>query len=679
MYSQSDPVGVINGVGDVARANLEKLGIRTINDLLQWYPRDYLDASNPTPVAKVPFGRLVAVQVTVQSVESRRTKNRNLQMLEAVCGDESGALKVRWFNQSFLKQKLKPGSVWIFIGSVNRFQGESIMMGPIIEERPRILSIYAQTKGLTSRMLRGYLDWVLKNVDLKEGAIPEEITLKEELLAHDKALLGIHQPENLEEREVAFKQLAFEEAFWFFVRMALSRREVVEEKGIPIQADAELLKELVGSLPFELTPGQKRSVWDMVQEMGSGHPMTRLLNGDVGSGKTVVAALLAAVVAKSGYRTALLVPTEILAKQHYESVKKLLENHGVGVSMWTAAQKDALEGSNVIIGTHALLHKKEPIPDLGLVIIDEQHRFGVKQRHLLRQNQEQSPHMLSMTATPIPRTLALALYSDLAVSILPDKPKNRLPVLTRIVHSEQRAAMYQKIEEELTAGHQVFVLCPLIEEAEKKEEVEGAQFTIPTEEEQQVKEKKTVLAEVERLRKEFPHFGTIEAVHGKMKADEKRKVMERMSAGEIQVLVSTSVIEVGVDVPNATIMVIEGAERFGLAQLHQLRGRVGRGSSQSYCFLCPSVRSQNAMERLQVLVESDSGFELAEADLALRGPGEMIGSVQSGLPDFRMASLTDVAFLQRIKAIVDEYSKAHPEFLQQYAKIAYSNELTGLE
>jgi len=680
MTTQEASVTIIPGVGDKIAENLDRLGIRTITELLRWFPRDYLDASNPLPVSRLPYGRLAATEVTVVSSNARRSKARNIPMLEVVFEDgEGGRLLARWFHQSFLKEKLQPGSQWLLIGTAERFQGETVMMSPIIEDSPRVLAIYAQTKGVTSRMLRGYIDWCLKNADLGTGALPEAVRAAHGLCEQSDLLRTLHQPEKVEDVDNLKPQLAFEEVFWFFTRMALARTSVKVEKGIVIETDVEWLRRVVASLPFSLTDGQKPPIWDAAKDLAEGHPMTRLVNGDVGSGKTAVAALVAALVAKSGYQSVILAPTEILAKQHSQSIQGLLKVAGARVATYTASQKDDIEEADIIVGTHALLQEGVSLPRLALVVVDEQHRFGVKQRQVLRGQQELPPHLLSMTATPIPRTLALALYGDLEVSVLPEKPAGRLPIETQVIHPNQRAEMYKVVAEEIKAGHQAFVICPLIEEKPRKAAAEDGQFVILTEEEQEARSKKTVLAEVERLRKEFPELGTIEAIHGRLKGNQKREIMERMARGEINTLVATSVIEVGVDVPNATVMLIEGAEHFGLAQLHQFRGRVGRGAAQSYCFLCPTLRGEKIEQRMQALARTQSGFEVAEADLALRGPGELSGNVQSGLPDFRMASLTDLDFLRKVKGVVDEHIMKNPEFLREYAGAAYSNDWGSLE
>jgi ATP-dependent DNA helicase RecG len=682
MVGETDLVGMIPGVGPVAAKALEGLGIRTIGELLRWYPREYLDGSNPLPVRSLPPDRLVAVRVTVQSVTSRPTRQRGVHMVDALCSDESGELHARWFNQSYLKQKLVPGSTWILMGVAQKFGPQLAMASPLLESEPKILAIYGQTKGVTSKMLRGYVEWVLTNVQLDSSAMPADFVLQEGLMGREEAVRIVHAPHFMGEVAEARRYLAYEEAFAFFARLSLGKREASTEPGVMVPFDVAFLQQLTGLLPFELTAGQKRAVWDVVQEMGTGRPMTRLLNGDVGSGKTVVAAFSSAVVAKAGYQSVILVPTEILAVQHRQSIARLLEPLGIQVALWTSAKKEDSSRADVVVGTHAVLQQDFSLPRLGLVVIDEQHRFGVRQRQLLRATASGAvPHLLSMTATPIPRTLALALYGDLTVSVLPEKPKDRLPIFTRIVSADRREEMHQRILGEIQAGHQVFVICPLIQE--KAKESADPESVSPFAElggaERDAVSQKTVTAEADRLRLEHPEYGVIEVLHGKMKPDLKKEVMERMAAGKINVLVSTSVVEVGVDVPNATVMVIEGAERFGLAQLHQFRGRVGRSAMQSYCFLCPQLRSPDIFRRLQVLVDEQSGFAVAEQDLALRGPGEFSGAAQAGLPDFRMASLTDLGFLTRIHVAVRELSDRNPDLLLPFAEAGYSGGSLSLE
>ena len=667
-YELTDSVRLIPGVGPKIFEELERMGIHTFADIIGWYPRRYIDGSHPTLIAEAPMGMAIAIRVKILSTKLGGAPGR-AHFFDARCEDSSGEIILRWFNQPYLQKKLEVGTEWVCIGSIEEFRGNRQMVNPRVVEEPEIIPLYSQTKTVTSNALRGFVKFALEHVDLK-GRLPEDIVQAEDLPPYAEAMHGIHRPQQMGEVIEASRYVAFSETFEFFIGILQGKGVEERQAGIPIPLDVEWMKKVVATLPFELTAGQKRVVWDALQEMASGTVMTRLVNGDVGSGKTVIAALLSALVARSGYRTVLLVPTEILAKQHANSIAQLLKTAGVRVALYTAAQKDDISSADLIIGTHAVLQQGFSVDKLGLVVIDEQHRFGVRQRALLRELQEQSPHFLSMTATPIPRTLALVLFADLTVSVLREKPKDRLPVQTEIVYPNARVRVHQRVLMEIQCGRQVFVLCPLIEEKE-----EGDELVLFSAEQ----EKKTVIKEAERLRTEHPEYGVIEVIHGKLKAAEKRAVMEKMAAGEINVLVATSVIEVGVDVPNATVMVVENAERFGLAQLHQLRGRVGRGKDQSYCLLCPSHPGGPAIERLQVLVDHESGFEVAEQDLALRGPGDVVGLVQSGLPSFRMARLTDLDFLQHVKEVAESYVKEHPDFLAQWASVDYSQTKASLE
>jgi ATP-dependent DNA helicase RecG len=671
-YREADSIRSIPGVGPAAQANFWRLGLRTLGDVLAWYPRQYIDASHPVPAGDAAEGELVALRLQVIRSNVIRTRNRGVTMVEVMASDDSGEMHLRWFNQPFLVKKLAPGTVWTFIGVVRAYRKERILMNPIIETDPRILSVYAQTKGVTSRQLRGHIEWILEHCTLTAPDVPEEMRKEFEILTRDDVLHKIHRPASLPETEIARKSVAYAETFWFFVRNYLSQRNLRQGDGVAISADVEVLQKAQEALPFTLTTSQKRAVWDIAQDMASGRPMTRLLNGDVGSGKTIVACLAAILAHTSGYQSVFLVPTEVLAQQHFVTLQRFAEPMGLRVGLRTARSKADITNCDLIVGTHALLQEGLEFPRLGLIIIDEQHRFGVRQRKLLRQGQEKLPHVLSMTATPIPRTLALALYGDLSLSFLKDKPADRLTIITEVIWSGKRLAMYRRVLEEITAGHAVFVLCPLIED-KPKEADESTLFLIP--EESELQERKSVRAEAERLRKEHPEFGVIGELYGPMKPEEKQQVMQAVLAGEINVLVATSVIEVGIDIPRATVMIIEGAERFGLAQLHQFRGRVGRSSMQSYCFLCPTHSSEVSDQRLSAMVEYESGFDIADIDLQLRGPGDISGLAQSGLPDFRMARLTDTQFLGEVKEATERYITAHPEFIEEVEPLlTYSSE-----
>ncbi len=667
-YRTHDLVRLVPGVGPKLVEHLERMGIRTVGDLLHWFPRRYLDATNPLPLNLVPFGQQEAIRITVDQVITKRTK-RGLSFVDAEVSDGTGVqLTLRFFNQPYITKKLQIGSEWTCVGSIERFHGQNIMSSPVVLNEPQVIPTYLQTKGITSWMLQKFIRVVLTSTVL-DNPLPEDLRKEEQLPDYPTMLRLIHKPTSLEETEQGKMAMAFLETFSFFMQVEQSKTLQVEATGKVITVSLDWFKKIVDSLPFELTAGQKRVVWDMLQEMQSGKLMTRLLNGDVGSGKTVVAALLAACVAQNGEKTIFLAPTEILAQQHARTIAELLKTAGCKVALWTASTKENADQADIIVGTHAVLQDSFVIDNLGLIIVDEQHRFGVKQRALLRDKQQHSPHVLAMTATPIPRTLALVLFADLQVSFLKEKPKHRLPIMTEIIPVSRRREMEERIAAEVQHGHQVFVLCPLIEPGEV---FDAAPLVDP-------KEIKNVTKEAERLQKEHPEFGVVAALHGRMKAKEKEALMADLKANKINVLVATSVIEVGVDVPNATVIVVENAERFGLAQMHQLRGRVGRRNVQGYCFLCPTVGGGPAIERLRVLVDYDSGFDIAERDLDLRGPGDLTGTVQSGLPDFKMANITDLAFLQHVKEIVQHYILEHPGFLLQWHEQGLSSATTGLE
>ena len=677
-YQLSDSVRLIPGIGPKVVEHLAAMEITMVSDLLHWFPRRYIDGSHPILLTAARFGEMSAFRLTVDRVEEGRTRNRNLKVLRVFCSDDSGEVSVQWFNQPYLKTKLQPGTSWIMIGAVQWFQGGRSLNSPLIEARPVILPVYSQTHSVTSKMLRTYLSAVLSNLELQES-LPSDLENAALDLSYLEALQRVHIPTSMDDVLAAQQALAFREVWDYFMQMEAGKEERSGTRGEIIPLNLAQLRNIVERFPFTLTAHQKRAIWDMLQELASGTLMTRLLNGDVGSGKTVVAGTLAAMVARSGFQSVLLAPTEILAVQHFTTLRTLLGDT-VSLGLWTGSTKQADgEQTDIIVGTHALLYDTIELSRLRLIVIDEQHRFGVRQRAVLREGQSVAPHVLSMTATPIPRTLALTLFADLEVAFLKGKPAGRQEVVTQLVRTaSERARMEGCIADELSQGHQVFVVCPAIVAAQS-EGVSGEALELFGEEDRLASAKKAVEAEAERLRREHPEYGEIVALHGKMRPKEKAAIMEAVHGGRIQVLVATTVIEVGVDIPNATVLVVEGAEHFGLAQLHQLRGRIGRGTAASYCFLCPSSASQSALERLRVLVDTNDGFAVAEADLAERGPGDLQGMNQSGLPDFRMVRLSDIDFLQSVRQALTSYLKNHPNYVQEWSGKSYSISKSGLE
>ena len=494
--------------------------------------------------------------------------------------------------------------------------------------------------------------------------LPDEIIGKENLISENEAIRKIHFPAKTIDIEIAKKRLGFDELFLIGLKMLLIKKELAQENGLLMKIDEGLLKKFVRDLPFKLTNAQRRSAWEIICDLGRNIPMNRLLEGDVGSGKTVVAAMAVLIVSKNHCQSVWLAPTEILANQHYKNVSKLLRKFDVRVGLLTSANKLAdIEKDDLIIGTHAILQKDVSFPSLGLIIIDEQHRFGVKQRAHLRQTANSSqqtaviPHLLSMTATPIPRTLALSLYGDLDISIIDEMPAGRQKIITRVVNPQNRDKSYDFIRAQVKSGRQVFVICPLIE---PKDRLKVNLFDM---------DRKSAVQEYEKLSKTvFPDL-KIALLHGRMKSKEKDATMKKFHDGKLDILVSTAVVEVGINVVNATVMMIEGADRFGLAQLHQFRGRVGRGKHQSYCFLFAESWSDDTKKRLDAMTTSNNGFELAEKDLQIRGPGELIGIRQSGLPDLKMASLSDIIMVKKARKaaekIVAEGIENYPSLVEK--------------
>jgi ATP-dependent DNA helicase RecG len=614
-----------------------------------YFPYRYDDFSYQPAIAKLRHDDTVTVTGRIRTIKNRPSKNRRLILTEAILEDESGGVKVMWFNQPYLTEALKAGQAASLAGRVDDRFGRTLM-NPIYEppglgiHTGRIVPIYGLSASLTMRRLRSAIKTALQAAEEFSEWLPGEILRDESFPSLAQAIRAIHFPESKAELHHAVERLKFDELFLHQLLFAHVRRTREKKSAVAFPVDEGYLKIFVGHLPFTLTKAQRLAAWEIIQDLTKPHPMNRLLEGDVGSGKTVVAAIAIAHTLHQGAGIAYLAPTEILAGQQQRALQKFVADAPIGLLTASGArigEKDverselltALKTGGVrgVVGTHALLEEGIIIPRLSLVVIDEQHRFGVEQRRsLLERGGGTAPHLLSMTATPIPRSLALSLYGDLELSVLNERPANRKPIATTLVEEKGKRAMWQQLLREISAGRRAYIVCPLIDPSDRL----GS---------------KAVTDVVESLRKGALRNVSLAVLHGKMPSDEKAEVLEKFRAGECAALVSTTVVEVGVDVPEATVMVVLGAERFGLAQLHQLRGRVGRSDFASRCFLVPDELNPRARERLQALVGSQDGFAIAEKDLALRGPGNLFGNAQAGFPDFKLATVADVPLMKKAR------------------------------
>lgn len=644
-------------VGKTTANKLKKIGLISVNDLIWHLPYRYEDFSSIKPIAELKVNETATIKGKVEIITSRRARHRRMHLTECLITDESGSIKIIWFNQPYLNKYLNRGDEIYISGKVDDDYHTLQFTSPLWEKTEqhvhtgRIIPIYPSTQGISQKQLRYLIKIITPLLKNYEDYLPNTTTNNYNLPPLSQALEKIHWPKNKNEFLLATKRLQFDELFFISLSQAKNSYELKKQIAPTIPFNQEKTKSLVGSLPFTLTVDQKKAAWEILKNIEQPIPMNRLLQGDVGSGKTVVAAIACLNCALNNLQSIILAPTEILAQQHYQTFTNTLKKFKINLCLYTRSQQQinqqptkksvikkklASNEANIIIGTHALLQEKINYANIGLIIVDEQHRFGVEQRKKLKdKTKDLLPHFLSMTATPIPRTLALTIYGDLDISIIREKPVGRKKIITKIVAEQNRTRAYQFIANKIQAGGQAFVICPLIEESDKL----GV---------------KAATQEYEKLTtKIFPHL-KIGLLHGKMKASSKEKTMKDFKEKKLDILVSTSVVEVGVDVPNANLMIIEGADRFGLAQLHQFRGRVGRSDIQSYCLLFTDNQSKKTLSRLQAMVLYDDGIKLAEYDLKNRGSGEMYGTRQSGFINLKIADLTDIETIKKTKrAAVD--------------------------
>lgn len=671
-----------------AKEALESLGILTVSDVLWHLPLRY-EVMGGVGEGGVLQPGPCTIDAVVAKVGSRRGFRSRRSVVEAVLqvGDiaSGGGQKISatWFNQPYVLKKLVVGGTYRFTGNASRTRGSVQLVNPYIEQLgiatisatsvygSEIMPVYPLTEGVGQHTMRRIARAALALLEDVRDALPAAIRDEMTLLPLHEALRALHAPENAADTEKARVRLAFDEVFGVQLALALTKYLRSEKPAPEVRFHEDAVKTFVGELPFTLTTDQRRAAWEVIRDMEKGSPMQRLLNGDVGSGKTAVAAVVAANAAHSGFQTAFMAPTEILAGQHFLTFASMFKTYPHKVAIWTNSMKgiskdgkitwytkkadiDALGaeitggGIRILLGTHALIQEKMNFAALALAVVDEQHRFGVRARQaLLGKGPGGSvPHLLSMTATPIPRSLALVAYGDVEVSLLKEKPKDRKPIITRVVTTAQKPEAYEFVRQEIKKGRQAFIVCPLIDPSD------SLGITSVTE-------------ELDRLKKKEFKGLRLGMLHGKMPPKEKTEVMEKMKKGEIDVLVATSVVEVGVDIPNATVMWIEGAERFGIAQLHQFRGRVGRGAHQSYCFLAPAQYTATAKARLKALEESNDGFALAEKDLKMRGQGDILGDAQSGFGQFRLATISDIDLISKAKQYAQKILAEDPE-LEKY-------------
>lgn len=659
------PLRELSGVGDKLDESFRRVGLRTVKDLVHYLPRTYDDYTQQSNIVDLKPGK-VTIAAQVESVETRTVK-RGMRITTAVLSDDSSKLKAVWFNQPYRATQLKVEERYMFTGTFefnyNRYQ----LTNPGVEqakklersEGERIVPVYRSIRGVKPPVLRKLIESLRPTITMLGETLPSSIVSSQELMSNAESLLALHFPESQEQIATARERVGFEELFELLLASQLNKQANNRLEGWKLPFDVGAAKEFVAGLPFELTNAQRRAAWQVIQDFESEIPMNRLLQGDVGSGKTAVAGFAARQAAQAGYQSAIMAPTEILATQHAETLSVLLKPFGMSVGLLTGSVKGKarqalltqIAGGEVdlIVGTHALIQKKVEYHKLGFVVIDEQHRFGVAQRQALLDKSVRMPHLLAMTATPIPRSLALTVYGELDVSVLDELPSGRKPIITKLWAPTNTEKLYKAVDEEIAKGRQAYIICSLIDEDPENDV-------------------KSVEAEYKKLKSTVFRHRTVGLLHGKLAPADKDEVMQQFADGALDLLVSTTVVEVGVDVPNSTVMIIENADRFGLSQLHQLRGRVGRSSHQSYCYLVMSDNSKPSA-RLKEIEKSQDGFYLAEVDLKLRGPGEIYGRSQHGALNLQVASLGDTKLIARAQAAAKEFLSSGDDLLQ-YKQLA---------
>lgn len=669
-------------IGPQYQKKLNKLGIKTIGDLLFHLPSRYEDFSKISFIKDLKLNEVCCIKGRIIKIENIYTRKKRFSLTEAVVSDQTGTIALLWYNQSYLKTIIKEGEYFCFAGRFILTDRGSYLVNPAYEKirgmeiesfdkklmhTGRIVPIYPETRGISSRWLRFVIKIILERLERIDDPIPQEVLKKYKLLALEKSIWEVHFPLSFGSQKKAKERFSFQELFLLGLFVLSQRIKRIKAKSYPLEIKLKTIQGLIKSLPFGLTNAQKKSLWQILKDMEKPRPMFRLLQGDVGSGKTIVGAIASLNVVKSGGQVAFMAPTEILAKQHFETVHNFLKNSDLDIGLITSkndkffskklknqvveiSKRKIVEKTkdgkiDILIGTHSLIQEKVRFKNLLLIVVDEQHRFGVEQRASLykrnRADKNPLPHFLSMTATPIPRTLALTVYGDLDISILDEMPKGQRMVNTIVVSANKRNDAYEIIRNEIKKGRQAFIICPRIE---KKEDEFG----------QEVNDFKAVKEEYLKLSKKIFKEFNIGMLHGKMGSKEKERTMKNFGQKKIDILVSTSVVEVGIDMPNATVMLVEGAERFGLAQLHQFRGRIGRAGDESYFLLLPQTRSKSAYRRLTAIAKTNDGLKLAEEDLKIRGPGDFVGKRQWGIPNLLMSSLLDIALIEKTREAAKE-------------------------